>query len=304
MAALCRGKFKCSSTRPTSWRELTTLIDEFDHSKSKWVELNDKVQGLINDPEEVKKGAYEAYGFLSELRKTRIAAADVLERLGNDRLVNSNNKASEGSIVSASEPNSEALSVKLPKFELLKFGGKITEWMPFWISLRLLSMISLCLLLIKFMYLRSVLEGEAKRVIQGLAQTAANYKAACELLEERYAKPNKIISAHIQDLMQIAMSRTPKYDSQLSALRKLKDDVIAHVRSLAALEVGGDQYGRVLAPMILSLLPHDVRLEWSRTLQDEGDLDGLLEFLQREVEGRERAEALKGLNHRRLRILA
>ncbi|XP_066958222.1 uncharacterized protein [Macrobrachium rosenbergii] len=120
-----------------------------------------------------------------------------------------------------------------------------------------------------------------------------------ELLKERYAKPNKIISAHIQDLMQLALSRRSKYDNQLLALRKLQDDVIAHVRSLEALGVGGDQYGLVLAPMILSLLPHEIRLEWSRSQQEEGDLKGLLEFLQREVEGRERAEALQGLNHRK-----
>ncbi|XP_066950788.1 uncharacterized protein [Macrobrachium rosenbergii] len=54
-----------------------------------------------------------------------------------------------------------------------------------------------------------------------------------------------------------------------------------------------------MAPMILSLLPHEIRLEWSRSQQEEGDLKGLLEFLQREVEGRERAEALQGLNHRK-----
>ncbi|XP_064106893.1 uncharacterized protein LOC135215870 [Macrobrachium nipponense] len=171
---------------------------------------------------------------------------------------------------------------------------KITEWMPFWDQFKAIVDYKPMPPVNKFMYLCSVLEGEAKRVTQGLAQTAANYKSVCELLEERYAKPNKIISAHTQDLMQIAMSRTPKYDNQLSALRKLKDDVIAHIRSLAALGVGGDQYGRVLTPMILSLLPHEIRLEWSCSQQEEGDLDGLLEFLQREIEGRERAEPPEG----------
>ncbi|XP_066956301.1 uncharacterized protein [Macrobrachium rosenbergii] len=222
-----------------SWHELTSLVDEFDHRKSKWVELDDAVQDLIENPEEVKR------------------------------------------------------------LELLKFGGKITEWMLFWDQFEAIVDDKPMPPVIKFMYLRSVLEGEARRVIQGLAQTAANYNSACELLKERYAKPNKIISAHIQDLMQLALSRRSKYDNQLLALRKLQDDVIAHVRSLEALGVGGDQYGLVLAPMILSLLPHEIRLEWSRSQQEEGDLKGLLEFLQREVEGRERAEALQGLNHRK-----
>ncbi|XP_066958129.1 uncharacterized protein [Macrobrachium rosenbergii] len=229
-----------------SWHELTSLVDEFDHHKSKWVELDDAVQDLIENPEEVKRLVYEADGFLSEVDQTRIAAAEVLERLGNGRLVNLNSRATEGSIISASEPSSEAHSVKLPKLELLKFGGKITEWMPFWDQFKAIVDDKPMPPVNKFMYLRSVLEGKARRVIQGLVQTAANYKSACELLEERYAKPNKIISAHIQDLMQLVLSRRSKYDNQLSALRKLQDDVIAHVRSLEALGVGGDQYGRGL----------------------------------------------------------
>ncbi|XP_066958115.1 uncharacterized protein [Macrobrachium rosenbergii] len=282
-----------------SWHELTSLVDEFNHRKSKWVELDDAMQDLIENLEEVKRLVYEADDFLSEVDQTRIAAAEVLERLGNGRLVNLNSRATEGSIISASEPSSEADSVKLPRLELLKFGGKITEWMPFWDQFKAIVDDKPMPPVNKFMYLRSVLEGEARRVIQGLAQTAANYNSACELLKERYAKPNKIISAHIQDLMQLALSRRSKYDNQLLALRKLQDDVIAHVRSLEALGVGGDQYGLVLAPMILSLLPHEIRLEWSRSQQEEGDLKGLLEFLQREVEGQERAEALQGLNHRK-----
>ncbi|XP_066973185.1 uncharacterized protein [Macrobrachium rosenbergii] len=299
MAALCCEKIKWSSKGQPSWHELTSLMDEFDHRKSKWVELDDAVQDLIENPEEVKRLVYEADDFLSEVDQTRIAAAEVLEKLGNGRLVNLNSRATEGSIISASEPGSEAHSVKLPRLELLKFGRKITEWMPFWDQFKAIVDDKPMPPVNKFMYLRSVLEGEARRVIQGLAQTAANYKSACELLKERYAKPNKIISAHIQDLMQLALSRRSKYDNQLLALRKLQDDVIAHVCSLEALGVGGDQYGLVLAPMILSLLPHEIRLEWSRSQQEEGDLKGLLEFLQREVEGRERAEALQGLNHRK-----
>ncbi|XP_066941407.1 uncharacterized protein [Macrobrachium rosenbergii] len=160
-------------------------MDEFDHRKSKWVELDDAVQDLIENPEEVKRLVYEADDFLSEVDQTRIAAAEVLERLGNGRLVNLNSRATEGSIISASEPSSEAHSVKLPRLELLKFGRKITEWMPFWDQFKAIVDDKPMLPVNKFMYLRSVLEGEARRVIQGLAQTAANYKSACELLKER-----------------------------------------------------------------------------------------------------------------------
>ncbi|XP_068234171.1 uncharacterized protein [Palaemon carinicauda] len=138
-------------------------------------------------------------------------------------------------------------------------------------------------------------EGEARGVVQGLTQTTANYKISCELLEERYGDPENIISAHLQTLMQLGSSRNTKTEIHTSSLRKLQNYLVDHVCSLEALGVGGGQYWRILVPMILALLPHDIRLEWSCSGRKRGDLEGLLKFLQQEVEGRERAEAIKRL---------
>ena len=70
---------------------------------------------------------------------------------------------------------------------------------------------------------------------------------------------------------------------------KLQDELLAHVRSLEALGVTGDQYGVILTPLILSRLPQDVRLEWAREgLGRESDLDWLLTFLASEINRRER----------------
>ncbi|XP_068222900.1 uncharacterized protein [Palaemon carinicauda] len=149
-------------------------------------------------------------------------------------------------------------------------------------------------LISKFINFQSVLEGEARGVLQDLIQTTANYKIACELLEERYDDPENIISAHLQTLMQLGSFRNTKTGIHTSSLRKLQDDLVGHVRSLEALRVGGEQYGRILVAMTLALLPHDIRLDWSRSGRKR-DLDGLLKFLQREVEGRERTEAIKML---------
>ena len=67
-----------------------------------------------------------------------------------------------------------------------------------------------------------------------------------------------------------------------TVLCKLQDELLAHVRSLEALGVTGEQSGVILTPLILSRLPQDVRLEWAREGQGrESDLDWLLMFLAR-----------------------
>ena len=68
-------------------------------------------------------------------------------------------------------------------------------------------------------------------------------------------------------------------------------DLQAHMRSLEALNITGQQYGVVLTPLVLSRLPPDLRLEWAREGElHESDLGYLLDFLQRELERRERSQ--------------
>ena len=79
-----------------------------------------------------------------------------------------------------------------------------------------------------------------------------------------------------------------------TVLWKLQDELLAHVRSLEALGVTGDQYGVILTPLILSRLPQDVRLEWAREGEGrESDLDWLLTFLASEINRRERSQSFR-----------
>ncbi|RUS75782.1 hypothetical protein EGW08_016443 [Elysia chlorotica] len=62
---------------------------------------------------------------------------------------------------------------------------------------------------------------------------------------------------------------------------------------LANLNVTGQNYGLVLAPIILHQLPHGVRLEWARSAEGkEGDVEYLLHFLYEEIQRRERSSQL------------
>ena len=99
----------------------------------------------------------------------------------------------------------KVVRAKLPKLEVKKINGKLSEWQEFWDSFESaihqndgLSNVN------KFSYLRSLLLEPAKSAIGGFALTSANYEAALELLKKRYGKKivvqralvNELLSAH------------------------------------------------------------------------------------------------------------
>ena len=70
-----------------------------------------------------------------------------------------------------------------------------------------------------------------------------------------------------------------------------RDKLVAHVRSLEALDIKSENFGVILTPIIVSRLPEEIRLEWSRDSQNkEADLDYLMDFLEREISRRDRCE--------------
>ena len=58
---------------------------------------------------------------------------------------------------------------------------------------------------LKFSYLLSLLQGQAKQVVQGLPMTSDHYKTACKILEDQYGRTEWIIFTHIQKLLNITI---------------------------------------------------------------------------------------------------
>ena len=169
----------------------------------------------------------------------------------------------------------------LPNLELPKFYGTVTQWPSFWDQFEAVVDKSDLPEVSKFTYLQSLLRGEAKAAIKGLSLTSQHYKIACDILQKRYGRKERIIFAHIQDLMNVKVSNA-------SSLSALQDELLAHIRSLKTLGVDGGQYGIVLTPLILARLPEDIRLEWAREGEGrEDDLKWLMDFLQWELHRRE-----------------
>ena len=96
------------------------------------------------------------------------------------------------------------VSCKLPKLSLKRFNGDPSMWMQFWDSFESavhknseLSEID------KINYLRGQLEGRALATISSFSLTALNYNVAIELLKDRFANLQIIISSHMEKLLKL-----------------------------------------------------------------------------------------------------
>ena len=166
---------------------------------------------------------------------------------------------------------------KLPKLELPKFSGKVTEWSSFWdlYNTAIHSNDSMSKVN-KFNYLFSLLEGNAARSVKGLTLTSANYDAAIEILQERFGKTQQIIAAHMDQILQIPTCS----DGRTGQLRFVFDKISVHVRGLASLGIAADQYGSLLIPVIMTKLPSNIRLQVARrATNDVWKIDDLLKIL-------------------------
>ena len=138
--------------------------------------------------------------------------------------------------------------------------------------------------------MNSLLEGAAARTIQGLTLNEANYTAAVQLLEERYGKPQHIISAHMEELVQLQVCTGDK----ASALRYVYDKINVNLRGLSSLGIESNQYGSLLIPIIMTKLPPELCLHIAREMDKEvWEIDELLAVIKKELEAREATELIK-----------
>ena len=177
---------------------------------------------------------------------------------------------------------------RLPKINLPRFNGEITRFSSFWDSFESLVHKNEELSGIdKFNYLVSLLEGPAARAVQGLPLTETNYDHAVELLKERYGNKQKIVSAHMEELLKLPICSQEK----TSELRSLYDKINIHIRGLESLGVNAEHYGSLLIPVLMQRIPKNIALQIARqSSKDVWHMTEILEIIRSEVEAREMSE--------------
>ena len=183
-------------------------------------------------------------------------------------------------------PRDSVHRAKLPKLTLKSFSGDITGWISFWDSYNSaihqnpdLSDID------KFNYLKSLLEKSAADAIAGLALTTANYGEAILILKKCFGKKANNWQTYGPLLNVDAVTS----DQNLKGLRHLYDHIESHVRSLKSLGVTSDNYGSLLASVVMNKLPQELKLIITRKREEDWNLDGILGEVEKEIEARERA---------------
>ena len=182
---------------------------------------------------------------------------------------------------------------KTARTKLHRFKGDVTQFRTFWDTFESQVHSNPGLTKIdKFSYLVSLLEGTASRAIKGLPVTEENYDSVVDILKKRFGKPQKLISAHMEELLKLNICTLDKP----SQLRFLCDKINVNIGGLEALGVKSEQYGSLLIPIIMAKLPAEIRVQVPRnTSQDVWEIDSLLDFIQGEIEAREISEKIKAV---------
>ena len=180
--------------------------------------------------------------------------------------------------------------MKLPKNDLRKFSGDVLDWPEFWDIFRVAVHDNIDIPPIqKFVYLKSLMTGEAAGYVANFKTEEANYELAVERLQSRYGKDEVQ-----RNRLMTKLAEMKPIDQSKKAMRDTVDELCATVRASQVQGVTPEQYGALLMPLIESKLPKDWRLEWARQkttlVKDTLNFSKLLEFLEQELKILESAD--------------
>ncbi|GFR31143.1 integrase catalytic domain-containing protein [Trichonephila clavata] len=184
--------------------------------------------------------------------------------------------------------DSDNIRIKVPKYYITRFyGDDASKWLTFWNSFETAVHNNESLNKVdKFNYLKAHLGGSALNTVEGFPISAKAYDEAVELLKNRFANPEILIQAHMNKILSL---QPLKNSNDLRSFRKFVDNCNVQLRSLNSLGVSSANYGKILCPMLLKLIPSDLLLDYNK-LQQNGsgsDIQQLLSFLTQSLTARE-----------------
>lgn len=173
-----------------------------------------------------------------------------------------------------------SINTRLPKLDLPKFSGAISEWSSFY-DLFLSSVHDNDRLqpVQKFQYLKSVLIDEPLALIRNLSLTDANYTSALTILTDRYNRKRLISSYHLKALLDLPALTSLSYEKVNSFYHPIKE----HISALKSAQAPIDHWSQILAFILVNKFDKETRNKFERTLsQDElPELDNVFVFLDK-----------------------
>ena len=142
--------------------------------------------------------------------------------------------------------NSKKKKIKLPKLEIKQFSGNPGEWVTFWDSFQ--SAIHV--------------DKTAADTIPDLQLTSSNYEQAIKLLTDRFASKQRIMSSYMNTLFKLSAEEI----MDLTKFRYLFDQVESTIRSLQSVRITPESYESFVAPLFMSKLPNELRLDINKKI--------------------------------------
>ena len=148
--------------------------------------------------------------------------------------------------------------VRLPKLSIQKFDGDIANWQNFYdIFKSVIDQNESISDIDKFSYLKFLLCDSALSVISSLSLISKNYKETLDLLKERYGNTQALITTQMKNFVQLPQVG---HEPDAIGLRKYYDTLESSIRNLKSLDIEFESYGKLLVPLILPKLPHELSI--------------------------------------------
>lgn len=188
---------------------------------------------------------------------------------------------------------------KLPKIELIKFGGEVRDWLQFWSLFKKIHDDPDIAKEDKFQYLLQAMvpASRAVELVKSYPPTGENYAKVITSLKNRFGRDDLQIEVYVRELLQLVLKNavTPAKDVLLSSLY---DKIESQLRALESLGVTTDKCAAMLFPLVESSLPEELLRAWQRsssvrstmaqnaedTTQAKDRLTQLVKFLEGEVQ--------------------
>ncbi|XP_064478379.1 uncharacterized protein LOC135391825 [Ornithodoros turicata] len=288
------------ATSPHDPAQLTAKLTFLETKASTLTQLNQEIQALIDEASlEAECEACDQYS--GSIITISVQAREALNTaLGVTRLASAQvGGAPQPSSATSQGVGPPADGIKLPKLRIDSFSGVLFQWQGFWDQFRVsirenprLSNVN------KFKYLISLVTGPAARAIEGLSLRDENYVTAVDILKTRFGKTELLVSDHLDSLFDLP---PVKSIDDVRSLRKFHEAATVRNRHLQSLGVSRSKYSITILRTILRKIPPPLELEYYRTdvnrtdsatssaaMSTADDLSSLLDFLEIEIEFRER----------------
>ena len=177
------------SDHSTPIDELQYLSERLDETLANLLTLDNAIQDLLDD-EEYANDVPICEEYIDSSKRAIRKAKNLTNPTNSENTITNSTTTHN-----LTPPHS---TVKLPTIKLQSFTGEIESWPSFWEQFE--SSVdknpSLCAVN-KHVLLRGYLEGEPKRLVDGIAVTGETYEQTKEILKSRYGDNHRIIQSHL-----------------------------------------------------------------------------------------------------------